>query len=307
MLIIDGHVHIFNRVKGRNSMGKTASDCNGRIRINNAVNSFIPPCPGKTAFTVDELNELMGRNGVEKAVIVQNPTIGSVNSEIERAVMGTPGKFAGTVQVDPRSGNAAATIRRFARVPGFRALKLEMSEGWGWTGIHKGLRYSDESILALVKATADSGLHVMIDPGPIGNPGYDMAAIRALADRYPNTIFQIEHLGYRIPANEQDLADIAQWNQCIDLGIRKNVYIGYSAVGSLLEEEYPCEKSLRLLEHAVSRIGEDKIIWGTDAPVTLNKYTYKQMIDSVLCHTSLNERQISKIVGLNVDKLYFAL
>jgi predicted TIM-barrel fold metal-dependent hydrolase len=305
MLIIDGHIHIFNRINGRNSTGKTASDRNGRIRTNSIVSAFIPPCPGKTAFTLNELSDLMARYGVEKAVIVQNPMIGNVNDEIERAVVNAPEKFAGAIQVDPRSGNAIAKIRRYSRVPGFRAVKLEMSEGWGWTGIYKGMTYSDEGVKAVVKAAADNGLHVMIDPGPIGNPGYDLMGISIMVDLYPNTIFQIEHLGYMVPTNEKNPNDIAQWNQCIDLGSRKNVYIGYSAVGSLLEEEYPCEKSLRLLEYAVSRIGEDKIIWGTDAPVTLNKYTYTQMIDSVLYHTSLNALQISKIVGINVEKLYF--
>jgi len=283
MQIIDGHIHIFKKIKGKNGNGKI----------------------GKASFTIEELKKLMSENKVDKAVIVQNPTIGSVNEEIDQAIKCDPDRFAGAIQVDPRYDKGAYMIHKLSQNKGFRAIKLEMSFGWGWTGIYRDLTYDDESIHAIIKSASDNGLHVIIDPGPIGNPGYDLDGLCALIDQFPNTVFQIEHLGYRLPENDQNPADIEIWNRCIELGLKKNVYIGYSAVGSLLEEEYPCEKALKLLEYAVLRIGEDKIIWGTDAPTSLKKFTYKQMIDSVIKHSSLGEVQKAAIMGLNAEKLYF--
>jgi len=179
MMIIDGHVHIFNKVNGKNVQGKTKSSLTGKIINASEIKPFIPPTNGITSFNIDVLEEYMLRNGVEKAVLLQNPTIGNVNDEIIKAVEDKPEKFAGSIQVDPTAKAASSLVRKFSKYKGIRALKLEMSYEWGWSGIN-GISYKDESVLRVIDTAAQTGLNIIIDTGPIGNPGYDIEGLEWL-------------------------------------------------------------------------------------------------------------------------------
>jgi NAD(P)-dependent dehydrogenase (short-subunit alcohol dehydrogenase family) len=105
-MIVDAHAHIFSH----------------------PCPSLTPPEIDDGRFPVDRRLALLDREGVDKAVIVQNPAICAVNEEVAAAV---------------------EALRRFAGCEGMRALKTEMSEGWGWTGIHPGLRLLDEAFAPL--------------------------------------------------------------------------------------------------------------------------------------------------------------
>src|SRR4051812_24954493 len=116
-MIIDAHAHIFSHA------------C---LRV------APPGCPDG-CFPVKRLLALMDSEGVDGAVIVQNPVIGIINEEVRAAIEAHPERFAGVIQVDPGAAGAEQTIRNFVS-PRQRTLKLEMSEEWGWNGVHPGLR-----------------------------------------------------------------------------------------------------------------------------------------------------------------------
>lgn len=307
MKIIDAHIHIFDRIDGRSINGNTSSDSCGRMRVGEKLRPFIPPSTGVTSYPVEVIEELLDRHGVDKAVLLQNPTIGIVNREVAGAIARAPHRFAGVVQVDPCAPDAAETIREYGEKPGFRALKFEMSRDWGWSGILSDLSYTGDAMRKAVRTAAELGLHVMIDTGACGNPGYDLDGIETLMDAHPDTVFQLEHLGFLTPPDEGNPLAMASWDRFLALGLRPNVYIGYASVGILLNEEHPCPKAVSMLETAVARIGAEKILWGSDAPVTLTRYTYRQMIDGALVHARLDERQRALIMGGNAERLYFGV
>jgi hypothetical protein len=276
------------------------------------IHIFSHPCPNLTPpeiddgrFPADRLLALMDREGVDKAVVVQNPTIGTVNEEVAAAVEAHPDRFAGAVQVDPTAPDAAEALRRFASRDGMRALKLEMSEGWGWTGIHSGLRLSDDVFAPLWGIAGELGLRVILDPGPPGNPGYQVEEIAALAARLPHVHFLLEHLGYLTKAEWGNAAARRRRTEMLRLALRPNVYLGFSAVGVLLEEPFPCPRTAELLEEAVALAGAHKILWGTDAPYSLRQYTYGQMLDTVREHPGLDGGSRALILGGNARRLFF--
>ena len=284
-MIVDAHVHIFSR----------------------PLPNLTPPEYGDGVFPVDRLMALMDREGVSMAVIVQNPTIGTMNEEVASAVAKCASRFVGVVQVDPTSPDACALLRKFASREGQRTIKLEMSEGWGWTGIHPGLRLSSQVFAPIWSTVAELGLNVIIDPGPPGNPGYQVEEIDELSSRLPQINFLLEHLGYPAKAGWDDPALRARRMELLGLALRPNVHLGFSAAAVVLEEDFPCPRTAGLLEEAVALVGAHKILWGTDAPYSLRRYSYRQMIDMVREHPNLSDSQRALILGENAARLFFPL
>ena len=304
MPIIDAHAHIFTRINGRSGSGITTSGPLGGIETNGASAPFIPPSDGATSFSVAVLEELMAQSGVEKALLLQNPTIGSINEEIKAIVTEKSEKFAGVIQVDPFAIHACEEIKRLSACKGFRALKLEMG---GWGRIYPQISYRDTSMRDAIKTAGEAGLVIMVDPGPIHSVGHKPQDLTVLVEEFGDFTFQFEHLGFLEGHNAADAEALKNWNALIDLGQKSNVYLGYSAVGTLLAEEYPCPRSLELLRTATARVGAEKILWGTDVPGTLNDYTYRQMLDSVRLHADfLSAEQKALVLSGNAEKLYFS-
>ncbi len=284
-MIIDAHAHIFGH----------------------ACREVTPPEYPDGIFGAGRLLALMDREGVDKAVIVQNPAIGTVNDEARAAVEEHPDRFVAAIQCDPLDPASPAILRRYAKHPRQRILKLEMSEEWGWSGIHPGIRLNAEALRPLWDAVSELQLRVIIDPGAVGNPGYQVEEIRELSGRYPHVLFLLEHLGYLQKRDFHDAAARARRAQLLGLAKESNVYVGFSAVPSLLEEAYPCSGAAALLRQACDLVGAERILWGSDVPLTLRRYTYRQMIDVAGDNAALSERDRHRILGGNAGRIFFDL
>jgi len=283
-MIIDAHAHIFSHPCPR----------------------VAPPEFADGRFPVDRLLALMNAEGVDGAVIVQNPAIGIINEEVRDALFAHPDRLAGAVQVDPAAPGALEIIREYASSRRQRTVKLEMSEEWGWSGVHPGLRLDGPELMGLWGLAAEAGINVIIDPGAIGNPGYQVEAIDRLSDAYPGVRFLIEHLGYLQPADAADETARRRRLEMLRLALKPNVSIGFSATATLLEEPYPCRGAVSLLEEAVELVGANKILWGTDVPYTLRRYTYRQMLDTVRRDAPfLSAAQRDRILGENAREMFF--
>jgi predicted TIM-barrel fold metal-dependent hydrolase len=112
--IIDAHAHVIPRVCGRNRFGPLSSDRWGRVLRGAERVPMLPPTCADSTFPVEALVELMDREGVAQAVLLQNPTLGTCNEYIRQCVDRFPQRFGGTIQVDPCSPDAQATLAEFA-------------------------------------------------------------------------------------------------------------------------------------------------------------------------------------------------
>ncbi len=306
MLIIDAHVHTFKQLNGKNLHGTTTSGKYGNADYSGKLFNFTLPDNVNTAFTIDIYKEYMQRHGVDKAVLFQNPTIGSVNDYYLDILNEHPDTFAAVMQVDPKSPDAFGQIETLSKCKGFKALKFEMSEDWGWCGIHKDLTYDDYDFRKVVDCALNHDLIIVIDTGEPGNVGHDTDGLERLMNDFDKGTFQFEHLWY--PAkDESNTQHTEMWQAKLEFAKRDNVYLGYSSIAVNLGEEYPCKQSNKLLLQAVKTIGAHKLLWGTDVAFTLQHMTYKQMIDSVLLHaTELSESDKEYIMGKTANNLYFS-
>jgi Predicted metal-dependent hydrolase of the TIM-barrel fold len=300
MNIVDFHIHFFSKVSGRNQYGPVYSDFYGRVRNAGETKAFIPPFGNETAFPLPNMRELLQRHGVQKALLLQNPTIGIINEETDRAVSSNRGTYYGVVQVDPFASDAAGIIETYGRKKGFFALKLELSQTWGWLGIHNLKNFSYESLYPLIDVAQSNSLSVIIDIGDHNGQAYSPEGLRNMAEAFADTPFVIEHLGYYTEGTPR-----TKWEDIVKLGKKDNVFLGISSVAQVMGEEYSCPRALGLIKNAFSVVGAHKLLWGSDAPTTLNRYTYRQMMDMIVLHADfLSSSDKERIMGENAVELF---
>jgi len=298
-MIIDAHAHIFSKIAGRRGNERTTSGMYGKVIAGNNISQILPPFLADSTFSAEMLIHLMDYSGVDKAVLVQNPVYGIINQEIAEAINAYPDRLIGTIQADPMDKDAVEKINKIA-TPRQSVLKFELSQDWGWSGIYPGLKIDSPEFIRIWELAADMGLQVIIDPGSIDNPGYQVELFDKISTRYHDVKILLEHLGYLTTDLYNNVKARTRRLELIRLARKDNVYLGFSATNVLLEDDYPCLQSLELLHEAVTITGADKILWGSDIPSTLGKYTYRQMIDVVLKHASfLTDNEKGKILGTN--------
>ena len=301
MKIIDAHIHVFQSVDGANLNGFVKGCGLGRVDNAGEISAFIPPCAGETAFPVEAVLETLKQNGIEKAVLFQNPTIGSVNETVGQAIMQYPEIFAGVLQVDPFAEDALNTAETLAERYPFCAVKMELSTGWGWTGIHHAVEFSYSMLDSLAELAEQKGMAMVFDTGDTDSAAYVPGDLRSFASKHRGIPIVIEHGGYLTLGG-----DTAKWEAMTDIARLPNVYLGICAVPILLLDDYPCRESLKLIEKLYRKAGADKLIWGTDAPTTLKRYTYRQMLDYFLNGADfIPDSGKDKVIYENADRIYF--
>lgn len=302
-MIIDAHAHIVPFIKGQKGNAKTESEKYGKVKVGNETVQLLPPFLDNSTFQTEVLIGMMDDNEVDMAVILQNPFFGVMNIEISEALKKYPGRFFGTIQANPYGDSSIAEIKKYYS-PRQCVLKFEMSEGWGWTGRYPGLKLNGPECVKFWELADELNLRVIIDPGPVFNKGYQIEEIREISNSFPGVKFLIEHLGYYTADLLGNTEAHERWLRMIGLANEKNIFLGFSAIYALMEEDYPCPLSLGLLREASSVAGADKIIWGSDIPVTLTRYTYRQMKDMIGRNSAgfLTPSEREKILGLNALK-----
>lgn len=303
-MIIDAHAHIFSRINGQRGKERTLSGRFGKVFTGKRLSQALPPLLSDSSFNAEMLVELMDYSGVDKAVLLQNPVYGIINDEISNAIEAFPNRFIGSIQVDPMSENALHIIKKIVS-PRQSVLKFEISEEWGWSGIYPGLKIDSIEFIRIWELAVELGLQVIIDTGSINNSGYQVEQLDFITDKYPDLKILLEHFGYLTSDKIYDKKSRIRRLELINLAKKPNVFLGYSATNILLDEDYPCPISLELLHETVLSIGSGKILWGSDIPSTLCKYTYQQMIDVIEKHAYfLNAKEKEKILGSNAFEFF---
>lgn len=306
-MLIDAHAHIFPAVKGRIGDGETRSIGYGKMRVGtDRTLRVLPPVAIETAFPPEVLIEYMDWAGVNRTVLLQGTFYGECNSYAAEAIRRWPDRFFGSAFLDPWTDGARAMFDRAVDALRFRAVKLELSEAAGLSGIHPDLRLDDPQVAWLWDEMARRNLLLTLDLGAIGCRSYQTAAVKKIIERHPDLRIVIAHLCQPNPAAEQDATRWTLWQEQVRLAEYPNVWLDTAALPAYLQDEgYPFPSARRYLRMAVDRVGPDKILWGTDVPGLLTVATYRQLVRLAYEHTDfLSAEDQSKILGLNAMKVY---
>lgn len=275
MRLIDAHIHIFDQIKGFGFQGECHPIGGGRVEFDTGLqNQRFPIFLGDTNVTAEKmLEEVMDKNGVEKAVLLQCPSNGLQNQYYHQVWQKYPDRFLPACMIDPEILRFDEILEHMIRDFHYRVFKLEMSMIAGLTGAHVRLNMFDSPNMEKLFAAAEAvGGTVALDIGGPEETSYHPEAVRALALRHPNLHIVMCHL------LEPDRDDDERLRKNLELMCLPNVWFDISSLPTILSELPPYDMSRRYLALAQRIVGADRLLWGTDAPGSLVKQDYQTML-----------------------------
>lgn len=282
-MIVDAHIHSaykigggFVRDAGRYGMASKAA---GDFRM-------LPPSFDPTGCPPELTLEYMDWVGVDRAFLIQGMFYGWHNEERVYARMKWPDRFTAFALVRPDDPNSGEQLERWldAGLQGVGEIEV---------GIFKSMFPGFQLLGGVARQWWEicnrRNVPVMLH---LSEGRVDVEDVLTLVREYERLTIIIAHLG---------LPPHPGWLEQVKLGIHPRIMVELSALpGQFDQEGYPYPGAQSALAGAISEIGSDKILWGSDFPGILPFCTYRQTLDLVRRNCSfLSPAQKDAILGEN--------
>jgi len=290
--VIDMHMHLFPRFGGN-----MQSRQYGKVQLQDgSLFQAMPPSFVNTDSSPEVALAYMDWCGVDKALLLQGGLHGPQNSFYLNVVKRWPDRFVAFVMVDPTEGDTAARPLRELLDQGLLGLKLELIE---LRKAHPEFSFLGQEEMKVWEVCAEKNAPIAVHLSQDERSLQEAAHIRQLLQCWPNLSFMVCHIGF--PPFEH-------WKQRALLGLHPNVYLDTAAFywyfNEIRGQTYPFPGGLEALKWVVDAVGTDKLLWGSDYPMTLTLTTYAQMLDLIRQEaTFLSEEQKAQVLGGNAAKL----
>jgi len=289
MAYIDAHAHVFEQLCGFGADGELRSLGGGKARwATGEVIEIVPARYGDTKFGAERFLSLMDGHGVERAVLLQGGFLGFANDYLEGVVAAYPERFAAAATFDPHCRSAGKILDNL--VAKFRIFKFEMSVGCGIMGNHADFPLDGDLMMPFYERIAARGGALVFDLGSPGDGSNQPPAIRAIADAFPSMPVVVCHL---MSPRRNHRAELEAGLKTMD---RENIHFDLAALHHKVRpEDYPFPTARAFIEIAKNLAGSGRLMWGSDAPSTLVKYDYRQLLDY----------QLSLFTGAEGDAVFY--
>ena len=266
----------------------------------------MPPSIVDMSFSAESLVAEMDYAGVDMSLIHRTPYLVAGNDFIADCVNRFPDRLQGLAYVEEWlvQSEPDASIRKLDRaiselgLHGIQWLPVNLrmygqSEPWDGGGFRP-----------FWDAVASMGIPVFFSLGSTALPNVEgylegLRTVRRWMERYPDVTVVMTHgLAWRSFMKEDriELPEEVFENAPLD---NPNLYLQLLfAVLCGGQYDYPMPQMHGVLEQVVERMGADRLIWGTDIPMVMRHYTYRQSLDSVRLYCDfLSDDQKAQILG----------
>ncbi|MHB8277114.1 MAG: amidohydrolase family protein [Candidatus Humimicrobiaceae bacterium] len=304
-MIIDAHVHIFEKIRGKIKNGNTTNDKWGTVKCGNDLIQVLPPYNDKTQFKPEALIKYMEYEMIDKAVLQQGCFWGNQNQLVKQALIDYPDKLAGAMYIEPWRENA----RRYfdENIECFNALKLEISVSTGFSGWNPNFKLTD--YMWLYEELAKRNKTLVLDLGVAGSSSYQTEAVKQIIDKCGDINIVICHLAQPRAYYIDNPILLEEWKKQIKLAKYGNVAFDTASISAyFFSEIYPHTTGEKFFNMALEIAGPKRIMTGTDMPGNSMIATYKQMLYLPRIYGNyigLNEEEIANIMGNNAERIYF--
>jgi|YNPNPStandDraft_1061719.scaffolds.fasta_scaffold10674_3 L-fuconolactonase len=127
--------------------------------------------------------------------------------------------------------------------------------------------------------------------------------LRQVARAYPETPFLVCHLGAPVRGGEPN----PEWEEVLRSAEVPNLLMKISgfAYYSARYWEYPYRDVLPYVQRIAAAYGPERMLWGSDHPVTTRFMTYRQSIEVVRTHCDfLTEAERALVLGENARRVF---
>ncbi|HUS07292.1 MAG TPA: amidohydrolase family protein [Bryobacteraceae bacterium] len=212
----------------------------------------------------ETLLALMKANGVAKTVIIQVIHYKYDNSFLAGVLKMYPSTFQGVARVDPLDTGAPDHLSRLVQEQRFRGVRLSPAGDAAGDWIRGPLMPPLWGRCQELKTP-------MTILAPIGR----MPDIQALIEKFPELTVVIDHMA-DCPVDQP-----AELEKLLALRRYPNVFVKISHTWSLSRQEYPWLDSQELVKRLHAGFGPQRLMWGTDWPISIKNTTYARTLTAV--------------------------
>ena len=266
---------------------------------------WMPPSLQEMAAPSELMVAQMDYVGVDKALLSHGHVYGKLNDYLSECVRKLPERLVGAAQIQEEKADEESEIlelRRAIRKLGLSALYFEC-EGFFVSSFRDNL--DDEKFFPFWDEVHDLGIPVLWDLRPLRKPIPEeyLDQIRRLnrwAHNFPDIDCLITHgLQVRFFIDENKIP-----KDVIDVLGNPNVHLELLFPILMPSYEYPYPRAQELIKNLYSRLGAEKMLWGSDMPAVERKCTYKQSLDYLRYHCNfISEADMELILGGNAMRL----
>lgn len=300
MKIIDAHVHLVQYICGFGSRGELRAAGGGRARYADGSEiSLIPPELGEYSVTSEKVLELMDREGVEKAVLLQGNYLGFQNEYSLQAMKKYPDRFQAAVTYDPFCRNKDLILKNLFEKQNARVVKFEVSTGSGLMAAHKTVALDGPMMEEAYEYAQHRNLVCVMDIGRFGTPSYQPEALSRAIGRHPSVKFVVCHVLMPRKGGE------AQMEEGLKILNLPNVWFDFAALPANVDkgEAYPYPAAQEALGRAKAIVGAERLMFGSDLPSTLVKETYRKLVDYAAA--LFTDTECEKVFYGTANEVYF--
>ncbi|WP_347557741.1 amidohydrolase family protein [Robbsia sp. KACC 23696] len=216
--------------------------------------------PAGIDASVEALLALMDAHRVQRTVLIQVIHYRWDNRYLADVLRRFPDRFHGVARVDPEDPAAPDHISAQAE-QGFRGVRLSPAEG------PQGDWIAGASMQPLW-----SRCESLKVPMTLLAPASRIPEIAKWIDRFPDVTVVIDHMA-DTPLDRPDLLA-----PLLSLQRYPNVFVKITHPWSLSRESYPYDDAFAQVERVYDVFGADRVMWGTDFPVSLPYASYGDVV-----------------------------
>jgi len=287
-MIIDAHIHIWNRLDGMIANRRPVIPLGGgMIRIGDdrmlGMPAYMLDCAARAEYAVSEFDAA----GVDAGVVVQEYMDGQQNDYLLEVVERFPGRFF--AHALPNYWDAAHVVQEAAGLfrRGFRGLKLPAEHLLG------KIRLDDRRLMPIWETMEKKKFVLAVD---LSEGRDQVEEMNNILGRFPRLRIALGHFG---------MVNRNGWPGQLHLCRHENVFMETGGIIWLYRDEgYPFPGAIDAIHRAKDEVGVEKLMWGSDWPRTMIDFAYRQSIDFIRKDSSLTDKEKALLLGGNAKNLY---
>jgi len=246
--------------------------------------------PPKEDATAEMLLELMAANGVAHTVIVHPMHYRWDCRYVGDVVKKYPKKFQGVCRVNPEAANAADELSKWTEEWGFKGVRLSpsTSEAGDWI--------ANNDLMDPIWSRAEQ-LRV---PMLILTKTARLPDVQKHIDKHPDLDVVIDHMADCKPTDPPE-----ELEKLLSLAEFPRVYCKISHTWGISEESYPFRDTWDQVKKVYDAFGANRIMWGTDWPVSKPKIEYGKTLTLVRDEMDFfNDEDREWILSKTIERLW---
>lgn len=287
MIIIDAHSHLWLRQDTIVDGLPIRTLDGGRSLFMGEVRQMVPPFMTDGVNSAEVFLSNMDYAQVSAAVVTQEFIDGFQNDYLAEVAKRYPNRFFVCGMADYRRvGFAAEAKALIAR--GFRGIKIPAQRL-----LKPGVLLNSPEMMDMFATMEEAGVILSID---LADGNTQVAEMEEVIATFPQLKIAIGHFA---------MVTREGWEQQLLLARHDNVRVESGGITWLFNSEfYPFAGAVKALQRAISLVGIEKLMWGSDYPRTITAITYRMSYDFVVKSTELTDHEKALFLGENARQFY---